>query len=141
MPARPADSIATAIRRNSTYRDGAWSIALRQGKGFGGIVFRMAGDKDFLVLLMDMSTGEARLSSYRKGRGTDLAKATAKIRNEWGFLKITAAGPRISAQWDGMPLLEATDPNPAAGRSGMATAGPGVISFDEFALEPAETTR
>ena len=141
MPARPADSIAVAVRRNSTCRDGAWSIAMRQGKGFGGIVFRMAGEKDFLVLLVDMATGEARLSSYRNGRGTELAKGSSKVRNEWGVLKITAAGPRISAQWDGKPLLEAADPNPAAGKSGMATAGPGVVSFDEFTLEPAESSR
>ena len=141
MPARPADSIAAAIRRNSTYRDGAWSLAMRKGNGRGGIVLRMMGEKDFLVLLVDMATGEARLSSYRNGRGTDLAKGTARIQNEWGVLKITATGPGISAQWDGKPLLEAADPNPAAGRSAMATAGPGVISFDEFILEPEDVKR
>ena len=109
LDSRPDDSIAVALRRNSLFRDGVWSLALRHAAGHGGIVLRMTGEKDFLVLLIDMSTGEARLSSYRKGRGTDLAKGAAKVRNEWGFLKITAAGPRISAQWDGMPLLEATD--------------------------------
>jgi hypothetical protein len=102
----------------------------------------MAGEGDFLVLLVDLANGEARLSCYRKGRAADLAKGALKGRNEWGVLKITAAGPRISAEWDGKPLLEATDPNPAAGRSGMATAGPGVVSFDEFILDPAtETSR
>ena len=137
MPNRPSDSIAAALRRNSTFRDGAWSLALRQGNGRGGIVFRMAGEGDFLVLLVDLASGEARLSSYRKGRAAELAKGAVKARNEWGVLKITAAGSRISAEWDGKPLLEATDPNPAAGRSGMATAGPGVVSFDEFILDPA----
>jgi hypothetical protein len=44
---------------------------------------------------------------------------------------------RVTAEWDGESLLEAADPNPAAGRSGMATAGPGVVSFDEFVLDPA----
>jgi hypothetical protein len=141
MPGRPADSIAAALRRNITFRDGAWSLALRRGNGRGGIVFRMTGEGDFLVLLVDLGTGEARLSSYRKGRATDLAKATVKLKNEWGVLKISGAGPRVSAEWDGEPILEATDPNPAAGRSGMATAGPGVVSFDEFILEPAETAR
>jgi hypothetical protein len=137
MPYRPADSIAAAFRRNATFRDGAWSLALRQGGGRGGIIFRMTGEGDFLVLLVDLATGEARLSSYRQGRATDLAKGTAKLKNEWSVLKIGAAGPRVSAEWDGKPLLEATDPNPAAGRSGMATAGPGVVSFDEFILAPA----
>ena len=137
MPDRPADSIAVAVRRNVNYRDGAWSLALHRGSGRGGIVFRMTGEGDFLVLLVDLATGEARLSSYRKGRPTELAKGTRKPRNEWGTLKILAAGPRITAEWDGESLLEAVDPNPAAGRSGMATAGPGVVSFDEFVLEPA----
>jgi hypothetical protein len=137
MPARPADSIAVALRRNVNYRDGAWSLALRRDGGRGGIVFRMTGEGDFLVLLVDLATGEARLSSYRKGRATELAKGVRKPRNEWGVLKIVAAGPRITAEWDGESLLEAVDPNPAAGRSGMATAGPGAVSFDEFVLDPA----
>jgi hypothetical protein len=137
MPYRPSDSIAAAVRRNITFRDGAWSLALRRGNGRGGIVFRMAGEGDFLVLLVDLANGEARLSSYRKGRAADLAKGAAKASNEWGVLKISAAGPRVSAEWDGKPLLEATDPNPAAGRSGMATDGRGVVSFDEFILDPA----
>jgi len=141
MPARPADSIAVAVRRNVNYRDGAWSLALRRGSGRGGIVFRMTGEGDFLALLVDMATGEARLTSYRKGRATELAKGMRKPRNEWGTLKILAAGPRITAEWDGESLLEGVDPNPAAGRSGMATAGPGVVSFDEFVLDPAETAR
>jgi len=139
MPNRPADSIAGAFRRNSIFRDGAWSVAMRHGSGRGGIVFRMTGEGDFLVLLIDLATGEGRLSSYRNGRATELAKGSMKghNQNEWNILKITATGGRISAQWEGKPLLEATDPNPAAGRSAMATAGPGVVSFDEFILDPA----
>jgi hypothetical protein len=135
---RPSDSIAVAVRRNALFRDGAWALGIRRGEGRGGIVLRMAGEKDFLVLLVDLATGEARLSAYRDGRAAELAKATAKIASEWGGLKISAAGPKISAEWDDKPLLQAVDPNPAAGRSGMATAGPGLVSFDEFVLDPAE---
>jgi hypothetical protein len=138
---RPGDSIAVAVRRNAVFRDGAWSLGLRRGEGRGGIVLRMAGEKDFLVLLVDLATGEARLSAYRDGRSTELAKATAKFANEWGVLKISAAGPKVSAEWDDKPLLQAVDPNPAAGRSGMATAGPGLVSFDEFILDPEDVKR
>lgn len=137
LDSRPDDSIAVALRRNSLFRDGVWSLALRHAAGRGGIVLRMKGEKDFLVLLMDLATGDARLSVYRKGRATELAKATATFGGEWGVLRITAAGPKISAEWEDRPLLEAVDPNPAAGRAGMATAGPGIVSFDEFLLEPA----
>lgn len=135
---RPKDSIAAALRRNSLYRDGNWSVALLRGSGQGGMVFRMADEKNFLALLVDVTTQQATLFSYRDGARKELAKAKAPIVNEWSILAITAAGPKISATWDGKPLLEASDPNPVAGRSGMATAGPGIASFDEFILEPAD---
>lgn len=134
---RPADSVAAALRRNSSYRDGSWSIALLRAGARGGIVFRMADEKNFLVLLVDPANGQAVLSSYRGGASTELARGTAALVNEWGVLKITATGAKVAASWDGKPLLEATDPSPAAGRAGMATAGPGIASFDEFILEPA----
>jgi hypothetical protein len=134
---RPGDSIAVALRRSSFFRDGTWSLALKRAQGRGGIVFRMAGEKDFCLVLVDLATGEARLSAYRKGHAADLASGQAKLANEWATLSIEAAGPKVSARWDGKPLLEATDPSPVAGRSGMATAGPGIVSFDEFVLDPA----
>lgn len=134
---RPPDSIAVAVRRNSTFRDGTWSLALQRAGGRGGIVFRMTSEKDFDVLLVDLSSGDARLTLYRNGRATEIARGKAKLANEWGTLTLRAAGPRLSAEWDGRPLLEASDPSPAAGRAGMATSGPGVVSFDEFVLDPA----
>jgi len=138
VPSRPKDSIAAAVRRNSSYRDGTWSVALLKSGGRGGVVFRMTDEKNFLVLLVDPESREATLSAYRDGKPTELAKGSVAIVNEWGFLKISADGGKVSATWDGKPLLEATDPRPAAGRSGLATAGPGIASFDEFILEPAE---
>ncbi len=138
---RPPDSIAVAVRRNSAFRDGVWSLALKRAEGRGGIVFRMTSEKNFDVLLVDLASGDARLAFYRNGHATEMARGTAKLANEWGTLAIRAAGPKISAEWDGKPLLEASDPNPAAGRSGMATAGPGVASFDEFVLDPAEDVK
>jgi hypothetical protein len=135
---RPKDSIAAALRRNSSYRDGKWSIALLNLGGQGGIVFRMADEKNFLVLLVNVMTGDAVLASHRDGVRKELATGKAATTSEWGVLTIAAAGPKVTATWDGKPLLEAADPNPVSGRSGMATAGPGVASFDEFILEPAE---
>ena len=138
LPGRPADSIAVAVRRNAIFRDGSLSVAMQKGFGRGGVVFRMAGEKDFRALLIDLSTGEARLTASEKGRSVELATGKAERKNQWGILSVTAKGPKITAQWDGQPLLEGTDPRPAAGRAGLATAGPGRVFFDEFLLEPAE---
>lgn len=137
IASRPTESIAAALRRNSAFRDGAWSVAIKRGEGRAGVLFRMAGNGDFLVLLIHQANGDARLLSFQKGRSIELAKGHAELGGAWGSLTITANGSNVSAKWDGKPLLEASDPNPVAGKSGLATAGPGVASFDEFVLEPA----
>ena len=136
---RPADSIAVAVRRNAVFRDGTWSVAILQGPGRGGIVFRMADEKNFCALLVNLVTGDAQLIAYEKGKPQVLASVHAEVVNPWGLLSITARGPKITATWDGKPLLEATTNNPVAGRAGIATAGPGIIAFDEFILDPAES--
>ena len=126
-PSRPDDSIAVALRRNSAFRDGVWSlVAAPRRSGRGGIVFRMAGEKDFLVLLLDLATGDARLLRLPRWHARrSSAKATAKFGSEWGVLAISAAGPKISAEWDGQAAPAGDRSEPVAGRSGMATAGPG----------------
>ena len=134
---RPAGSIAVELRRTYTFRDGNVSVALRKGPGRAGIVLRAAGEKDFLVLLLDVASGDARLLSYRGGNSSELAHGSAGIDQEWGNLSVTAAGKQISAAWNEKPLLTATDPHPQAGRVGLATAGPGSVSFDEFVFESA----
>ena len=135
---RPAGPIAVALRRTYVFQDGRVSTGLRRGAGQGGIVLRATGEKDFVVLLLDLTSGEARLTSYRDGKATHLASGAAKLEHEWGVLSIDAAGPSIRASWNEAPLLQATDPRPVAGRTGLATTGPGSVSFDEFVLDPAE---
>jgi hypothetical protein len=134
---RPAGSIAVALRRNYSFQDGEVSSAIRKGAGLAGIMLRAAGEKDFLVLFLDVASGDARLWSYRAGKATELARGTAEISQEWGKLALTATGPEISARWNDKPLLKGTDPHPEAGRVGLATMGPGTASFDEFVFEAA----
>ena len=134
---RPLGSIAVALRRTYVFEDGTVSAALRKGEGLSGIVLRAAGEKDFLVLLLDTRSGDAWLSSYRGGKPTELARGKAEVDQEWGKLFITAAGSQVSARWNDKPLLVATDPHPGSGRVGLATTGPGTASFDEFVFEPA----
>jgi hypothetical protein len=98
---------------------------------------RMAGDKDFLLLLVDQDAGEARLKAFTDGKVTELARGRVKADRAWGTLSVEASGPKLSAKWDDRPLLEATDPRPVAGRVGLATAGPGPVAFDELVIEPA----
>jgi hypothetical protein len=136
---RPVGSIAVALRRSYAFENGNVSVALRKGAGLAGIVLRAAGEKDFLVLFLDVANGDARLSSYREGKATELARGKAEIDQEWGRLSVSASGPDVSARWNDKPLLTAKDPHPEAGRVGLATAGPGSTSFDEFVFEPAPT--
>lgn len=133
---RPEGSIAAALRRKASLRDGRWAVSLKRLSARGGLVFRLADDRDFLALLVDCGTGEARLLDYRGGRASELAAGRATFDTGWGRLEVVGDGPKISATWDGRPLLEAVDPHPVSGRAGMATAGPGSASFDELVIDP-----
>jgi hypothetical protein len=139
VPDRPAGSIAVALRKTYTFENGKLSVALRKGSGLAGVALRARGEKDFLVLFLDLASGDARLSSYRGGKSTELARGKAAIDQEWGKLSVSASGPEVSARWNDKPLLTATDPHPETGRVGLATMGPGRASFDEFVFEPAPT--
>jgi len=44
--------------------------------------------------------------------------------------------PAVTVSFNGQKLFDATDPGPVSGRIGVATAGPGEASFDEFLIEP-----
>src|SRR5450432_3860750 len=58
---RPGDSIAVAIRRNVSLRDGSFSLGIKVIPGRGGIVFRMVDEKNYFALLVDPISGDARL--------------------------------------------------------------------------------
>jgi hypothetical protein len=131
---RPSGSIAVALRRNVALRDGNVSVGLKKLAASAGLVLRMAGPKDFLVLLLDCSSGEARLTAYRHGAPTELARGKAAIDLDWGILKVGLSGPLVSASWNEKELLQGQDPKPATGRVGFATEGPGFASFDELVI-------
>jgi hypothetical protein len=138
---RPVGSLAVALRRTYTFQDGEISVGLRRGNAQAGIVFRAAGEKDFLLLLVNVATGEARLSSYRDGKATELARGQAEIDRDWGTLSVAAAGASLTARWNGKSLLTATDPYPVAGRVGLATTGPGQASFDELVFDTSPAAK
>jgi len=138
---RTAGSLAVALRRTYAFQDGDVSVGVRKGSGRAGIVFRAAGEKDFVLLLLDVASGDARLTSWRDGRETELARGKASVDSEWGTLSVTASGPSLTARWNGKPLLTATDPHPAGGRLGLATTGPGHASFDELVFDGAPASR
>ncbi len=132
---RPADSIAAAVRRTYSFEDGSVTTYLRQGGSLAGLILRMADEKNFLVLLVDTATGDATLSSWRDGKRTDLGRGRIAFGRDWEQVGVAAKGPSLTVSFDGNKIFEATDPNPASGRTGLAAAGPGEASFDEFVLE------
>jgi len=135
---RPAGSIAVALRRNVSLRDGRLSIALKKMAGRAGMVFRMADEKDFLTLIVDLGNGDARLVSYRDGKPTELGSGRVGFVTPWGVLGVELHEAEVRVLWGGKPLFSASDPAPAAGRVGMATSGAGAVTFDEFLIEPSE---
>lgn len=132
---RPADSVAVALRRNVAFRDGGVSVGLRNGSGRAGLALRITKEKDCLLLLVDLESGEARLSRLTGGKSAELASGRIQADRAWSTLSVALDGPKVRAMWDDRPLLEATDPRPAAGRMGLATSGEGAAAFDELVIE------
>jgi hypothetical protein len=132
---RPADSIAIAVRRKYAFEDGTVTTYLKRGGSRAGLVLRMTGEKDFVALLIDTRSGDARLLSYRGGKATELGRGKAEFVNDWEKFGVVAAGPSLKVLFGDRPLFEAKDPKPASGKTGLAAAGPGEASFDEFVLE------
>jgi len=132
---RPGDAIAIAVRRRYAFEDGTVTTYLKRGGSQAGLVLRMTGEKDFVTLLVDTRTGDVRLLSYRDGHATELGRGKAEFVSAWEKFGVVAAGPSLKVTYNDRPLFEARDPKPAAGKTGLAAAGPGDASFDEFILE------
>ncbi|MGH9368367.1 MAG: hypothetical protein ACRD3M_11900 [Thermoanaerobaculia bacterium] len=135
MKSRPDGSIAVALRRNVSLEDGKLSVALKKLPSRAGLVFRMAGERDFLVLLLDGQSGQARLTTYRGGVPTELARGDALLDREWGILTVSLDGATVSARWNEKDLLRGSDPGPASGQVGLATEGTGIAAFDELVID------
>jgi len=138
---RPADSIAAAIRRSYVFQDGTVSTFVKRGAGIEGLILRMADEKNFLVLLVDSGSGDAVLTAYHDGKATELGRGRAKMERGWEKFSVVAAGPALSVLFNGEKLFEAKDPKPATGKTGLAAAGPGEGSFDEFVIESADAPK
>ncbi|HEY1435304.1 MAG TPA: hypothetical protein VGG65_08000 [Thermoanaerobaculia bacterium] len=132
---RPADSIAAAVRRNYVFQDGSVSTYVKRGGSRAGLLLRMADEKNFLVLLVDAGSGDAVLTSYRDGKAAELGRGRAPLSREWEKFAVTAKGPSLTVLFNDQKIFEAADPKPATGKTGLAAAGPGDASFDEFILE------
>ncbi len=139
--ARPTDSIAAALRRNQVFQDGAMSTFVKRGPGRAGLLLRTVDEKNFLVVLADTGTGEAVLWSYRDGKPSELGRGRSPFERGWEKLGVTASGPKVAVLVNDQKLFEAADPRPAAGRTGLATAGPGSARFDEFVIEAADARK
>ena len=132
---RSPESLAAALRRGYLLRDGRVTVSIRREPVRAGLVFRMRGEKDFLALLLEQPSGDARLTAYRDGKPTELARGLAVPTRPWSTLSVELKGNSITASLDGANVLEGVDPDPAEGRAGFVQAGPGAASFDEFVIE------
>ena len=133
---RADGSIAAALRRNVSFQDGTVSTFVKSGSGREGLILRMKDDKNFLLLLVDAS-GNAVLSAYINGKPTELGRGQKALERLWEEYSVKAEGPKLTVSFNDQKLFEAQDPHPTAGRTGLATTGPGEASFDEFVIDPA----
>lgn len=135
---RPDGSVAAAVRRTYSYKDGVASAFLKMGGSRLGIVLRYADEKNYVLLLVDGKTGEAVLTSVRDGKSDVIARGKGATTEPWPKLVVEASGPSIKASLNDAALLEGKDPHPVAGRVGMAATGPGEARFDELILDSEE---
>lgn len=132
---RPADSIAAAVRRNYAFQDGTVSTYIRQGSGRAGLILRMAGEKVFLLLLVDTASGEMVLTSYRDGKAAEIGRGRVPLARTWEKYSVNASGPKLSVFFNDEKQFDAVDPRPVSGRTALVAAGDAEASFDEFVLE------
>ena len=132
---RPADSIAAAVRRTYAFEDGRVTAFVKRGGSRAGLLLRMADERNFVVLLVDTMTGDAVLSAYRDGKPEELGRGRTKFDRDWEKFGVVARGSALTVLLNDQKLFEATDAKPVGGRTGLAAAGPGEASFDEFVLE------
>jgi hypothetical protein len=135
---RPDASVAAALRRTYSYRDGTTSTFFKTGGARDGLVVRYVDEKNYVVVLVDGRTAEAVLTSVRDGKADVLGRGKGAFSETWQKVSVEASGPSLRVSIGDAQVLQATDPNPAAGRVGLATAGAGEARFDEFILDSAE---
>ena len=132
---RPAGSIAAALRRNASFQDGTVSTFVKRTPGQAGLVMRMVDSKNFLLLLADTMTGELVLTRYADGKPSELGRGgQGAFARGWEQIGAVLAGPTVTVTVNEKKVFEATDPNPASGRVGLATMGPGDSAFDELKI-------
>ncbi len=132
----PAGSIAAAVRRKATFQDGTASTFVREGAGHAGMVLRMKDEKNFLLVLVDTATGEVVLSKTAGGKASELGRGPGgAFAHPWQKLSVKLDGPDVAVTFADKALFAVKDPKPVAGRAGLASAGPGESSFDEFVLD------
>lgn len=131
-----AGSIAAAVRRNVTFRDGTVSAFVREGAGHAGLVLRMKDEKNFLLALVDTKTGEVVLSKTADGKASELGRGPGgAFAHPWQKLSVKLDGPELALTFADKAVFAAKDPKPVPGRAGLACAGPGESSFDELVIE------
>jgi hypothetical protein len=131
---RPAGSVAAAVRRTYVFQDGTASVAVKKQPGLAGLVLRMAGEKDYLLVLMD-GEGSVKATATRGGKSTPIGQGRASLDRAWNVLSVVLSGGSVTVSVNAREVLAAVDPAPSPGRAGMATEGPGTASFDELILE------
>ena len=110
------------------------------GKGdrAGGLAVRVTDADNYYVVRANALEDNVRLYRVVKGDRQQMASASAKVSSgEWHTLTLRAEGDRLSASFDGKPLLNQTDRTfTGLGKVALWTKADSVTHFDQLKIRP-----
>ena len=103
----------------------------------GGIVFRAADGKNYLLVRANALEDNFRLYTVVDGLRSQIASSSVKAPKlgDWHTLRVVAVGDHIQAYLDGAMLLDHHDSTFKSGWVGLWTKADSVTEFDDFAAE------
>ncbi len=111
-----------------------------RGDQAGGLAVRLTDADNYYVVRANALEDNVRLYRVVKGDRQQLASASAKVSSgAWHTLTLRAEGDRLSASFDGKPLLTHSDRTfTGSGKVALWTKADSVTRFDRLVIRPLQ---
>jgi 3-keto-disaccharide hydrolase len=129
---------AVALLEDQRFADVDVSVRFRPVSGkedaSGGVIFRAKDGRNYLLVRANALENNFRLYTIVNGKRSTVASArvTEPQLGTWHTIRVAAAGPKIRASLDGVPLLEHQDKTFADGWVGLWTKADSVTEFADL---------